>query len=336
MVALYLQRVVHPLWGYVQLSWISQDGGLVSVASCASSLRICSAQLCWSRLWPCICRELCIFSEDLFSPAVLIKMVALCLQRVVHPHRGYVSPACGGQDGGLVSAESCASSLRICLAQLYWSRWWPFIFSELHRLWGFVQPGCTGQDGGRVSAESCASSLRICSAQLYWSRTPSEPLRHCPGPTRIDPLGLKTYSITIHSPGIVSSGVDVLKIQIKIVQDANFFLFSGLSVLFSLTGLLGNILTGAAVLWCTASSSKVTDEWRLWCKYLHCAPFKPHLSTRSVASCFFILPLVFSMQWSFSNIHGPSWGPCGNAVETELFIPDPLLASQEAQTYFRV
>jgi len=32
---------------------------------------------------------------------------------------------------------------------------------------------------------------------------------------------------------------------------------SGLSVLFSLNGLLGNILTGAAVLWCTASSSKL-------------------------------------------------------------------------------
>jgi hypothetical protein len=32
---------------------------------------------------------------------------------------------------------------------------------------------------------------------------------------------------------------------------------SGLSVLFSLTGVLGNILTGLAVLWCTASSSKL-------------------------------------------------------------------------------
>jgi len=32
---------------------------------------------------------------------------------------------------------------------------------------------------------------------------------------------------------------------------------SGLSVLFSLTGILGNILTGVAVLWCTASSSKL-------------------------------------------------------------------------------
>ena len=33
---------------------------------------------------------------------------------------------------------------------------------------------------------------------------------------------------------------------------------SGLSVLFSLTGVLGNILTVVAVLWCTASSSKVS------------------------------------------------------------------------------
>ena len=32
---------------------------------------------------------------------------------------------------------------------------------------------------------------------------------------------------------------------------------SGLSVVFSLTGVLGNILTGAAVLWCTLSASKV-------------------------------------------------------------------------------
>jgi len=32
---------------------------------------------------------------------------------------------------------------------------------------------------------------------------------------------------------------------------------SGLSILFSLTGVLGNILTGLAVLWCTASSSKL-------------------------------------------------------------------------------
>ncbi|XP_023344658.1 protein YIPF5 [Eurytemora carolleeae] len=32
---------------------------------------------------------------------------------------------------------------------------------------------------------------------------------------------------------------------------------SGLSVLFSLTGVLGTILTGIAVLWCTASSSKL-------------------------------------------------------------------------------
>ena len=34
---------------------------------------------------------------------------------------------------------------------------------------------------------------------------------------------------------------------------------SGLSVLFSLTGVLGTILTGIAVLWCTASSSKVQN-----------------------------------------------------------------------------
>ena len=32
---------------------------------------------------------------------------------------------------------------------------------------------------------------------------------------------------------------------------------SGVSVLFSLAGLLGNILTGAAVCWCAVSSSKV-------------------------------------------------------------------------------
>jgi len=32
---------------------------------------------------------------------------------------------------------------------------------------------------------------------------------------------------------------------------------SGLSVLFSLTGLIGNILTGCSVLWCTASASKL-------------------------------------------------------------------------------
>jgi len=32
---------------------------------------------------------------------------------------------------------------------------------------------------------------------------------------------------------------------------------SGLSVIFSLTGVFGNILTGMAVLWCTASSSKL-------------------------------------------------------------------------------
>jgi len=32
---------------------------------------------------------------------------------------------------------------------------------------------------------------------------------------------------------------------------------AGLSVLFSLSGVLGNILTGAAVAWCTLSSSKL-------------------------------------------------------------------------------
>ena len=32
---------------------------------------------------------------------------------------------------------------------------------------------------------------------------------------------------------------------------------SGVSVLFSLSGLLGNILTGAAVAWCALSSSKL-------------------------------------------------------------------------------
>ena len=38
---------------------------------------------------------------------------------------------------------------------------------------------------------------------------------------------------------------------------------SGLSVLFSLTGVLGTILTGIAVLWCTASSSKVQNLYIL-------------------------------------------------------------------------
>ena len=36
---------------------------------------------------------------------------------------------------------------------------------------------------------------------------------------------------------------------------------SGVSILFSLSGFLGNILTGAAVTWCALSSSKVR-EWR--------------------------------------------------------------------------
>ena len=35
---------------------------------------------------------------------------------------------------------------------------------------------------------------------------------------------------------------------------------SGVSVLFSLAGLLGNILTGAAVCWCAVSSSKVRSQ----------------------------------------------------------------------------
>ena len=35
---------------------------------------------------------------------------------------------------------------------------------------------------------------------------------------------------------------------------------SGVSVLFSLAGLPGNILTGAAVCWCAVSSSKVSSQ----------------------------------------------------------------------------
>ena len=45
---------------------------------------------------------------------------------------------------------------------------------------------------------------------------------------------------------------------------------SGLSVLFSLSGVLGNILTGMAVAWCTLSSSKVSGIYywsRILCNF---------------------------------------------------------------------
>ena len=38
---------------------------------------------------------------------------------------------------------------------------------------------------------------------------------------------------------------------------------SGVSILFSLSGFLGNILTGAAVTWCAVSSSKVSINNKL-------------------------------------------------------------------------
>ena len=39
---------------------------------------------------------------------------------------------------------------------------------------------------------------------------------------------------------------------------------SGVSILFSLSGFLGNILTGAAVTWCAVSSSKVSINNKLY------------------------------------------------------------------------
>ena len=41
---------------------------------------------------------------------------------------------------------------------------------------------------------------------------------------------------------------------------------SGVSILFSLSGFLGNILTGAAVTWCAVSSSKVSINNKLMCQ----------------------------------------------------------------------
>ena len=59
---------------------------------------------------------------------------------------------------------------------------------------------------------------------------------------------------------------------------------SGVSVLFSLAGLLGNILTGAAVCWCAVSSSKVRSQdksrSRMRSKSANCLAAIPHYITR--------------------------------------------------------
>ena len=63
---------------------------------------------------------------------------------------------------------------------------------------------------------------------------------------------------------------------------------SGVSVLFSLAGLLGNILTGAAVCWCAVSSSKVRlrsqdkvkSRSRMRSKSANCLAAIPHYITR--------------------------------------------------------
>lgn len=59
---------------------------------------------------------------------------------------------------------------------------------------------------------------------------------------------------------------------------------SGVSVLFSLAGLLGNILTGAAVCWCAVSSSKVRSPdkggTRMRSEAANCLAEFPHYKTQ--------------------------------------------------------
>ena len=60
---------------------------------------------------------------------------------------------------------------------------------------------------------------------------------------------------------------------------------SGVSVLFSLAGLLGNILTGAAVCWCAVSSSKVRSpdkgRSRMRSESANCLAAFPHYTRRN-------------------------------------------------------